>query len=122
MKVGFGSGFKTNSAVWKALRSFTETRHEAWAHVKAEDTAKMWADLEAMGVRFVDDVMPPCESKKGTSSPENGKMPENGKIQEKSKVLVDDVMPPCKSKKESLSTGSGMAPKNGTIPEHGKAL
>ena len=87
MKVGFGSGFKTNSAVWRALRSFTDTRHGAWADVTAEDTAKMWADLEAMGVRFVDNVMPPYESKKGPSSTENGTTPKNGKIPENGKVL-----------------------------------
>ena len=93
MKVGFGSGFKTNSAVWRALRSFTEDRHEAWADVTAEDTAKMWVDLEAMGVRFVDDVMPPYESKKGSSSTENGTTPKNS-----------------------------TTPKNGKIPENGKVL
>ena len=31
MQVGFGSGFKCNSAIWKALRPVKDV-HPAWAH------------------------------------------------------------------------------------------
>lgn len=29
MQIGFGSGFKVNSAVWRSLRNVND-RHEAW--------------------------------------------------------------------------------------------
>ena len=32
-QVGFGSGFKCNSAVWRALRDVRDTRHAAWRHI-----------------------------------------------------------------------------------------
>ena len=32
-QVGFGSGFKCNSAVWKALHSGRDATHVAWAHM-----------------------------------------------------------------------------------------
>jgi hypothetical protein len=35
-KVGFGSGFKCNSAVWRALRDVKDTRHAAWRHIQDE--------------------------------------------------------------------------------------
>lgn len=63
-QAGFGSGFKQNSAVWKALRSFREPRHKAWAEVTNDQVEEMWSDLERMGVRFVDGVMPPYAAKK----------------------------------------------------------
>jgi len=50
-QVGFGSGFKSNSAVWKALRNIKEPNHKAWAHVTLDDVAGMWSDLELMGIR-----------------------------------------------------------------------
>ena len=64
LQVGFGSGFKVNSAVWKALRTFKDPSHVAWSCVSSKDVDAMWEDLEGMGVRFVDGVMPPYESKK----------------------------------------------------------
>ena len=63
LQLGFGSGFKVNSAVWVALRSFKDDRHEAWRHIGPEDTDRMWGDLEGMGVRFVDGVMPAQQPK-----------------------------------------------------------
>ncbi|KAK9807432.1 hypothetical protein WJX73_006633 [Symbiochloris irregularis] len=44
-QVGFGSGFKCNSAVWKALRPIKAAKHEAWAHVEKEGTQGMWDNL-----------------------------------------------------------------------------
>jgi len=35
-QVGFGSGFKCNSAVWRALRDVKDTRHAAWRHIQDE--------------------------------------------------------------------------------------
>ena len=60
----FASGFKVNSAVWRARRSFRDQRHIAWQHITQEDTERMWRDLEGMGVSFVDGIMPPYGSKK----------------------------------------------------------
>ena len=68
-QVGFGSGFKTNSAVWNALRAFKDTSHEAWVHITAEDIQYMWDELEKMGVSFVDGVMPPYEAKAAKKEP-----------------------------------------------------
>lgn len=43
MQVGFGSGFKCNSAVWKATRNIHDTRHAAWAHLmKPGNLEKAW--------------------------------------------------------------------------------
>ena len=35
-QVGFGSGFKCNSAVWRALRDVRDARHAAWVHIQDE--------------------------------------------------------------------------------------
>ena len=32
-QVGFGSGFKCNSVVWKAIRNIHDTEHAEWAHM-----------------------------------------------------------------------------------------
>jgi hypothetical protein len=53
-----------NSAVWVALRSFKDDSHKSWQHITPADTEKMWADLEGMGVKFVNGVMPAYEAKK----------------------------------------------------------
>lgn len=47
LQVGFGSGFKCNSTVWRALRPIHNERHEAWAHMKTMTTAPMWESLKA---------------------------------------------------------------------------
>ena len=63
-QVGFGSGFKSNSAVWKALRPLRDNRHKAWAGITQQDTARMWRELEAMGVCFDEEgVLPAYGSK-----------------------------------------------------------
>ena len=36
-QIAFGSGFKCNSAVWRALRS-TNEQHRAWVGVKVSDS------------------------------------------------------------------------------------
>lgn len=85
--MGFGSGFKTNSAVWRALRTFKDTRHSAWSEVRQSDTEQMWRELEGMGCYFVNGVMPPYEAKKKAKrAPPNDAapnrtpdLPENGK-------------------------------------------
>ena len=64
MQVGFGSGFKSNSAVWKALRTFKDPAHKAWEHITLLDISDMWDDLAGMGINFVDGVMPPYTEKK----------------------------------------------------------
>jgi 3-ketoacyl-CoA synthase len=38
-QVGFGSGFKCNSAVWRALRPIHDTEHSAWTHMADESNA-----------------------------------------------------------------------------------
>lgn len=64
VQVGFGSGFKSNSAVWKALRTFKDPAHKAWEHISLMDISDMWDDLAGMGISFVDGVMPPYAEKK----------------------------------------------------------
>lgn len=64
LQVGFGSGFKVNSAVWRALRSFKDPSHVAWASVSTADVDTMWADLQSMGVKFVNGAIPPHVSAK----------------------------------------------------------
>jgi 3-ketoacyl-CoA synthase len=39
-QIGFGSGFKCNSAVWKALKPI-KRRHNAWAHLEGRETEAM---------------------------------------------------------------------------------
>ena len=41
-QVGFGSGFKCNSAVWKATRRIHDQRHSAWAHMKGANLERCW--------------------------------------------------------------------------------
>ena len=52
VQVGFGSGFKCNSLVWRALRDIHDTQHAAWAHMaqpgqQGQDTSEMWALIRA---------------------------------------------------------------------------
>ncbi|BDA41114.1 3-ketoacyl-CoA synthase 2 [Coccomyxa sp. Obi] len=47
-QVGFGSGFKCNSAVWKATRHIHDSRHAAWAHLKKPgNLEKAWQYVQA---------------------------------------------------------------------------
>ena len=43
-QVGFGSGFKCNSAVWKALRS-VDSKHAAWKHLAANTSTEQDSKL-----------------------------------------------------------------------------
>lgn len=43
-QVGFGSGFKCNSAVWRALRTIN-TQHECWKHLPATRTDQQDSQL-----------------------------------------------------------------------------
>lgn len=49
LQVGFGSGFKCNSAVWKATRRIQDGRHTAWAHMKGANLERCWRYVQ---VRF----------------------------------------------------------------------
>ena len=42
MQVGFGSGFKCNSAVWKAMRNIHDTEHVEWMHMKNGNLERCW--------------------------------------------------------------------------------
>jgi 3-ketoacyl-CoA synthase len=46
-QIGFGSGFKCNSAVWRALRHNTEI-HPAWTDAEME-TDEKWSSLDTWG-------------------------------------------------------------------------
>lgn len=39
-QIGFGSGFKCNSAVWRALRPVKQ-QHNSWAHVVGRESEAM---------------------------------------------------------------------------------
>ena len=42
-QVGFGSGFKCNSVVWKAIRNIHDTEHAEWAHMRnPANTDRCW--------------------------------------------------------------------------------
>ena len=41
-QVGFGSGFKCNSAVWKAVRNIHDTEHSEWAHMEGSNLERCW--------------------------------------------------------------------------------
>ena len=40
-QVAFGSGFKCNSAVWRALRPIHDTTHAAWKHIEGREDEAM---------------------------------------------------------------------------------
>ncbi len=40
LQIGFGSGFKCNSAVWRALRPIKEM-HGSWAHIEGRENHAM---------------------------------------------------------------------------------
>ena len=42
LQVGFGSGFKCNSAVWKAVRNIHDTEHNEWAHMDGSNLDRCW--------------------------------------------------------------------------------
>lgn len=42
LQVGFGSGFKCNSAVWKAMRNIHDTEHVEWMHMKNGNLERCW--------------------------------------------------------------------------------
>ena len=42
LQVGFGSGFKCNSAVWKAVRNIHDTEHNEWAHMEGSNLERCW--------------------------------------------------------------------------------
>ena len=42
LQVGFGSGFKCNSAVWKAVRNIHDTEHNEWAHMEGSNLDRCW--------------------------------------------------------------------------------
>lgn len=50
-QVGFGSGFKCNSAVWRALRGVKDSTHDAWTHMAdPTNVAAVPAYLAAGGI------------------------------------------------------------------------
>eukprot|EP00884_Botryococcus_braunii_P016499 jgi/Botrbrau1/3532/Bobra.341_2s0058.1 len=47
-QIGFGSGFKCNSAVWRAVRNIHDKDHLAWKHMEGPgQNLKVWEYLEA---------------------------------------------------------------------------
>lgn len=53
-QIGFGSGFKCNSAVWRALRNNTE-KHVAWTEEEMELDPK-WSDTETYANALAEDA------------------------------------------------------------------
>ena len=49
--MGFGSGFKCNSVVWKAIRNIHDTEHAEWAHMK--DSANLDRCWNYIQVRYL---------------------------------------------------------------------
>ena len=59
VQVGFGSGFKCNSAVWKATRNIHDSRHAAWAHLKkSENLEKAWQYVQVSAIRAPQHLLP----------------------------------------------------------------
>jgi len=46
LQVGFGSGFKCNSAVWKAVRNIHDTEHAEWMHMKNGNLERCWSYVQ----------------------------------------------------------------------------
>lgn len=40
-QIAFGSGFKCNSAVWRALRPIHDKTHSAWKHIEGREEEGM---------------------------------------------------------------------------------
>ncbi len=58
-QVGFGSGFKCNSAVWKATRNIHDSRHAAWAHLKkAGNLEKAWQYVQVGATPVPQQMLP----------------------------------------------------------------
>ena len=53
-----------NSAVWRALRDIKDSSHTAWETVSSTEVETMWEDLQGMGVKFVNGVIPPYKKDK----------------------------------------------------------
>ena len=106
LQVGFGSGFKSNSAVWKALRTFKDPDHKAWADIKFRDISAMWADLEGMGISFVNNIMPPYEGKKKAPP-----APQKAAPKAASKVAPEPVTTPAAAKPPALPMPDGAVTK-----------
>jgi hypothetical protein len=58
LQIGFGSGFKCNSAVWRALRPIKEM-HNSWAHIQGRESQAMDVIL-ALGQEKVRLAACPC--------------------------------------------------------------
>ena len=48
LQVGFGSGFKCNSAVWKAVRNIHDTEHVEWMHMKNGNLERCWNYVQVL--------------------------------------------------------------------------
>ena len=79
MQVGFGSGFKTNSCVWKALRPIRNAQHAAWAHIRPDSMQPMWEHLHSPGDKHAAAPVKGHAPPNGTIPHENGHMPDNGR-------------------------------------------
>ena len=64
-QVGFGSGFKCNSAVWKARRAIRDGRHAAWAHMVNGNLECVWKYLEARSAQRNPIPYPACVGPRG---------------------------------------------------------
>ncbi|WIA24098.1 hypothetical protein OEZ85_013701 [Tetradesmus obliquus] len=69
-QLSFGSGFKCNSAVWVAKKTFKDT-HTCWTGF---DPAKMWEDLNALTATLAAEKA----AKRAAAEAAGQTLPENG--------------------------------------------
>ena len=60
LQVGFGSGFKCNSAVWRATRPIRDTQHAAWAHMQGANLERAWQYVQVSIQALLHCVLAPC--------------------------------------------------------------
>lgn len=73
-QIGFGSGFKCNSVVWKALRN-VKRNHEAWKHIvgREDEALACLRQIQEMSTKEKmekEKVTPVCNGKENMLSPE----------------------------------------------------
>ena len=88
MQVGFGSGFKCNSAVWRALRTFN-SQHAAWKHLAENGTTEQDSKL-----RVENNTAAEAKAEKQTATAQALRVGQNG-VSDDAESIDDNEKPFC---------------------------